>query len=111
MSAYDVEDTFLEDNSSPLTYFMNYFDDEFFQEVSYLINIYSLHTSGVELNTTPLEMKQFFGIHIVLGCVPFHDIKAMWGTFKIKTVTAAIKHKRFLKLRMNVQCSCCKYCG
>lgn len=55
---------------SPLAYFGDYFDDNFFEHAAVCTNNYYMCKTGKVLNTTVAELKKFVRIHFIMGCIP-----------------------------------------
>lgn len=49
--------------STPLSYFVRYFDDEFFENAAEKTSMYHLSKTGKVLKVTPQKIKQLFGMH------------------------------------------------
>uniref|UniRef100_A0A8C4QGL5 Si:ch211-255f4.7 n=1 Tax=Eptatretus burgeri TaxID=7764 RepID=A0A8C4QGL5_EPTBU len=85
---------------TPLDYFSEYYDDNYWQLVSEQTNIRGLQDEPmVELKTTPDEIKQFVGSLVVLGCLRLPRIRLCYRPIlKIPAVTH-IPRDRLFKLR------------
>lgn len=85
---------------TPLQYFTRYFDDNFFENAAGCTNRYTVLKTGESLHTSSGELKNFFGMHIAMGCVRFPRIRMYWQQkFSIPIVANTISRNRFFKLR------------
>uniref|UniRef100_A0A6P7G6V5 Uncharacterized protein LOC114336533 n=1 Tax=Diabrotica virgifera virgifera TaxID=50390 RepID=A0A6P7G6V5_DIAVI len=66
----------INDVLSPFGYFSRYLDDDFFEMGAKLTSQYYLQETGMEIkpDISPEEIKQFFGMHAVMGCFKFPRI-------------------------------------
>ncbi|XP_039969811.1 uncharacterized protein LOC120781654 isoform X1 [Bactrocera tryoni] len=63
------------DTPTPLEYFAKYFDNVFFENAANCTNRYEFANAGGMLKTTTKEIKNFFGMHIAMGCIHFPRIR------------------------------------
>ncbi|XP_047002599.1 piggyBac transposable element-derived protein 3-like [Schistocerca americana] len=54
---------------TPAEFFCEYFSEKFFEEAVKYTNMYSNAKTGKSLGTTAHELKVFFGINVMIGCV------------------------------------------
>lgn len=85
--------------STPLTLFLRYFPEEFFQMVVEKTNINALQ-NNYELKTNVIEIKKLFAMHIVMGSLNFPAVRMFWkaGT-RIPLIADSMTSNRFFKLR------------
>lgn len=85
---------------TPMEYVHDYFDEEFFESTAHCSNTYHLRKNGTELKTTPLEIKKLFGIHLVMGIIPYPRIPMYWrASVRLPLIAEHISRDRFLQLR------------
>lgn len=90
----------LKEVSSPLEYLTEYFDEKFYENAANCSNMYHFRHKGKLLNSTPQEIKKFFGIHLVMGCIPYPRLCMYWRTnLKLQMITSVMSRDRFLTLR------------
>ncbi|CAH0731058.1 unnamed protein product, partial [Brenthis ino] len=63
---------------TPMEYFADYFDREFFDEIARCTNMYHHRKTGQELKLTSVEISRVFAIHIIIGCIPYPRIPMYW---------------------------------
>lgn len=66
-------------NWSPTQYFSQYIDNNILENLAEFTNQRELQTRGEPLNTTPQEMRIFFGISIHMACLEYPRIKMFWA--------------------------------
>uniref|UniRef100_A0A6P7FCE4 PiggyBac transposable element-derived protein 2-like n=1 Tax=Diabrotica virgifera virgifera TaxID=50390 RepID=A0A6P7FCE4_DIAVI len=89
-----------DDEYTPLTYFQRFFDDDLFAYISNETNVYSTLSTGVSINTTPLELKAFVGMEILMGVVQMPAFEDYWSLeTRHETIAEVMPVKRFKKLR------------
>lgn len=88
----------------PLQYFMRYFTDVVFEDLTRFTNIYVLQNTGVELSCSVEELKTFFGILMYMGVLKFPRVRMHWqaGT-RIPAIADSMLVNRFFKIRSAVQ--------
>lgn len=90
------------DVKTPKEYFKEYLDDDFFSLAATHTAQYYLQTSGKQTHVTPEEIKKFFGMHAVMGCIHFPRIHLYWSDkYKIPLLENALPRDRFYFLRTN----------
>jgi hypothetical protein len=63
---------------SPLLYFQDYFDTDFFEQCARCTNNYYMRKNGRILNTNTVEIKKLIGIHLIMGCIPYPRLYMYW---------------------------------
>lgn len=93
----------VEDYFSPLTYFMRYIPDSLFDYVVTFTNTYAEQQQTKKWRpTNKTEMKQFFGLQIMMGNLKLPRIEMFYGKhFKCK-MFEEIPEYRFYLLRTNI---------
>lgn len=54
---------------TPMKYFKKYFPEELYELASSCTNEYYMENTGKMLKTSSIELKIFFGIHVIIGFV------------------------------------------
>ena len=62
---------------SPMNYFSNYFDQDYFERLAMFTNKNYLKKTGKTLNCDWKEMSKFFGITALMWCI---DVSQCWFT-------------------------------
>lgn len=93
----------VEDYFSPLTYFMRYIPDSLFDDMVTFTNTYAEQQQTKKWRpTNKTEMKQFFGLQIMMGNLKLPRIEMFYGKdFKCK-MFEEIPEYRFYLLRSNL---------
>lgn len=73
-----------------LLYFEKYFPDDHFEKGSEFTNRYYIARKGRKLNTSPQEIKQFYGVHLSMGCMKYPRIPMYWQASTRVPVTADV---------------------
>lgn len=63
---------------TPLTYFKEYFEDDFWEFIATGTNLYWVQTNGTTLGMTAKEAKALFEIHIIMGNLKFPQARMYW---------------------------------
>lgn len=86
--------------ATPLDYFKKYFDEEHFANAAFFTNMNYLLKTGVEINTTAVEIKKFYGIIMIMGCFPYPNIEMYWKYgYNFSKITDQFSRKRFRQIR------------
>lgn len=85
---------------SPISYLQDYFDDNFYELVSKCTNLYYLRKTGRELKTSKAEIMKLFGMHILMGCIPYPRLPMYWRAgISLDKIVNAMSRDRFIQLR------------
>lgn len=85
---------------TPSQYVQDYFQDDFFELAAHCSNIYHLRKYGTELKTTSQEIAKLFGVHLVMGVIPYPRIPMYWrASTKMPLISNVMSRDRFLQLR------------
>ncbi|KAL3225903.1 hypothetical protein MRX96_025375 [Rhipicephalus microplus] len=85
---------------TPLTYFKEYFEDDFWEFVVTRTNLYWVQTNGTTLGMTAKEAKALFSIHIVMGSLKFPQARMYWAAAtRVSLIADAMPRDRFFRLR------------
>ncbi|KAL4104679.1 hypothetical protein QTP88_019961 [Uroleucon formosanum] len=88
---------------TPMEYFKKYFPEELYELAALCTNQYYMENTGKILKTTFIEMKQFFGIHVIIGCIKFPRLRMYWSAkFRYDPVASIMSRDRFFQLRVNL---------
>lgn len=87
-------------NTSPLSYFKLFFDEDLIEEISEQTNLYSVQQKSTSVNTTFTEMCQFLGINILSGIVRMPSYRMYWAQeTQYAPIAERMSRNRFDKLR------------
>ncbi|XP_055087231.1 piggyBac transposable element-derived protein 3-like [Periophthalmus magnuspinnatus] len=85
---------------SPKWYFDQFMDKSVFEHISHQSNLYAVMKNGPELKTTPSEMEQFIGLHILMTVVRMPSYRLYWQTAtRYDPIATVMGRKRFDHLR------------
>lgn len=101
-----VQNLSLENEISPIEYFMKYFPENLFEKMVECTNIYALQNNDMHFPPTNVkELKAFFGLHIITGCLKFPRLSMYWNkSLKVQIFHETMSINRFYKLRTNLHC-------
>ncbi|XP_040070249.3 uncharacterized protein LOC120843088 [Ixodes scapularis] len=89
---------------TPLKYFLRYFQEDFWEELAYQTNLYSVQEKGGRLiQTDSRELKMFVGIHIAMGVLKLPRVRLYWSqALGVDLIAQAMSRNRFFELRSNI---------
>ncbi|CAK1596302.1 unnamed protein product [Parnassius mnemosyne] len=90
---------------TPSEYFDRYFTEEIYELFAFNTNVYYQSSFNKQLNppVTATEIKKFFGINGILGCIRYPRIKMVWmQRFRLSCIAEAMARERFFLLRVNL---------
>ncbi|CAH2095087.1 unnamed protein product [Euphydryas editha] len=88
---------------SPIDYFNDYYNDDFFELMSTCTNMYHMRKTGDILKTTKQEMKKLYGIHLMMGILSYPRIAMYWRQkIKIEMIASVMTRDRLMALRNNL---------
>lgn len=91
-------------NSQRLIQFNAYFEDSFFETIASMTNMNFMKKTGRMLNTSAEEMRKFFGIILIVGCIRMKRLRHYWKKdTRIPCVADAMTRTRFFQLRNYVK--------
>ncbi|XP_017482336.1 PREDICTED: piggyBac transposable element-derived protein 3-like [Rhagoletis zephyria] len=93
--AWNAEDRF---EWTPFQYFSEYFDDDFWREISQQSNTYALE-NGQNLYSNYNEYKKLSGAHILAGCMKLPRVRMYYRPAINVPAITQIPRDRFFKLR------------
>lgn len=97
---HDYEDAPVRPVRDPMDYYMEYFDDQFFEHVSVCTNNYFLRKTGRELKTNKTEIMKLIGVHVIMGCIPYPRLPMYWRSgFSLGKIADTMSRDRFIQLR------------
>ena len=86
-----------------MEYFSKFFPESNFDDAVKYRNIYCLATSGKELKTYAVEIKQLYGANLVMGCIKYPRLSYYCKSgIKLQLVTNTFTRDRFSLLRSNL---------
>lgn len=75
-------------------------DKSVFEHISHQSNLYAAMKNGPELKTTPSEIEQFIGLHILMTVVRMPSYRMYWQTAtRYDPIATVMERKRFDNLR------------
>ncbi|KAE9543640.1 hypothetical protein AGLY_002036 [Aphis glycines] len=87
----------------PMEYFKKYFPEELYELAASCTNEYYMENTGKISKTSSIEIKKFFGIHVIIGCIKFPRLRMYWSAkFRYDPVSAVMSRDRFFQLRVNL---------
>lgn len=79
-------------------YFEQYIDKNIFEQICDSTNRRSVKDTGKSLNCTIAEIKNFFGIALLTGCLNFPQIRMYWsGVTRVPRIASAMQRDRFFQ--------------
>ena len=91
--------------NSPIDILSKYFSDDLFESIANETNIYTLTMTGVSIKTNAFEIRQFFGINILMGNIGYPRIRMYWQkATRNDSIANAMTVNRFFKIRKNIPC-------
>lgn len=85
---------------SPKWYFDQFMDKSVFEHISHQSNLYAVMKNDPELKTTPSEIEQFIGLHILMTAVRMPSYRMYWQTAtRYDPIVKVMGRKRFDHLR------------
>ncbi|XP_049845324.1 piggyBac transposable element-derived protein 2-like [Schistocerca gregaria] len=91
------------ESPSPIGTPAEYFCKTFFEEATKYTNMYSVAKTWESLGTTAHELKVFFGINLMIGCIRHPRLPTYWKkSISLSGISDTISRDRFLALRNNV---------
>ncbi|KAL3216925.1 hypothetical protein MRX96_032713 [Rhipicephalus microplus] len=93
----------LVDVKSPLSYFSEYFSEQFFENAAEKTNMYHMSKHGKALQATAQKVKQLFGMHLVMGCIRFPQLHMYWKRgYHFDLISSVMTREEFKKLRSSL---------
>uniref|UniRef100_A0A3B3S9X1 PiggyBac transposable element-derived protein domain-containing protein n=1 Tax=Paramormyrops kingsleyae TaxID=1676925 RepID=A0A3B3S9X1_9TELE len=81
---------------SPKWYFDQFMDKSVFEHISHQSNLYAVMKNAPELKTTPSEIEQFIGLHILMTVVRMPSYRMYWQTAtRYDPIAKVMGRKRF----------------
>lgn len=98
--AHDYQSLPLHRARTPMQYFEDYFNDDFYQLGAECTNNYFMRKTGNVLNTSANEIKKVFGIHLYMGVFTFPRMSFYWRqSTRLAVVADILTRDRFTTLR------------
>jgi len=78
-----------------------YFNDSDFENMSFFTNLYAVQKNTNNFKSTNIqEMKEFVGMHLVMGALKFPRIRMYWEyNTRINMIADTMNRNRFFSLR------------
>ncbi|CAB3254118.1 unnamed protein product [Arctia plantaginis] len=94
------------DIKTPYEYFECYFTVEIMEQMALSTNQYYMENTGLQMKPSSLlDIKKFFGIHAIVGCIKFPRLKMIWSEkYRYDPIANAMSRERFFLLRTNLHC-------
>ncbi|GBP80089.1 PiggyBac transposable element-derived protein 3 [Eumeta japonica] len=95
------------DIKTPYEYFERYFTVELMEQMALTTNQYYMAKTGIQIKPvcSLLDIKKFFGIHAIVGCIKFPRLKMIWSEkYRYDPIANAMSRERFFLLRTNLHC-------
>lgn len=93
------------DICTPAEYFERYFTVDLLEQIALTTNQYYMAKTGIQMKPvcTLLDIRKFFGIHAMIGCIKFPRLKLYWNEkFRYDPIANAMSRERFFLLRTNL---------
>lgn len=85
---------------TPIQYFEDYFNDEFYELGAVCTNNYHLRKTGKVLKTSADEIKKLFGMHVYMGVFAFPRLYLFWRqNTRLALIADVMTRDRFTTLR------------
>uniref|UniRef100_A0A0K8U4J7 PiggyBac transposable element-derived protein 3 n=1 Tax=Bactrocera latifrons TaxID=174628 RepID=A0A0K8U4J7_BACLA len=83
-----------------MEYFQKYFPEDHFQNAAFFTNKYHLSQHGCLLNATAADIKNLYGLHIIMGCLAYPRVRMYWSEgFGLAQIKNAMTRDKFFTLR------------
>jgi len=93
-----------------MEYLKKYFSEELYELAALCTNQYYMEKTGKILKTSSNEIKNFFGIHVIIGCIKFPRLRMYWSAkFRYDPVSAVMSRYRFFSIKS--QFTFCNFCN
>lgn len=89
---------------TPMQYFLEYFDKNYFEQISYFTNLYAIQKSQTRFKPTSAdEIKIVIGIHIIMGSLKLPRVRMYWEKdTRVPLVADNMTRDRFFSIRSNI---------
>lgn len=85
---------------TPLSYFKVYFPDSFFERAAMYTSMYSMSKFSKPLDTSAVEIKKLFGVHLIMGSIPYPRIRMYFSRgYGLKAITDIMSRDKLFYLR------------
>lgn len=92
----------ISESFTPYQYFKYFLTDDIFAIIANETNKYSVQKKGKSINTTSMEIEQFFGMLIYMGIMRLPEYRLHWSKhFRTKSISEVLTVNRFDELRNN----------
>ena len=87
-------------NIKPIDFFEEYFDDALFDDLALCTNQRIMKETGRSACITASEMKRFFGVSIIMGCLNLPRIRMYWEReTAVPIVRRTMRRDRYFQIR------------
>lgn len=95
------EPDYPEEIQDPINYFSKYFDDSDFENMSFFTNLFAVQKNTNHFKpTNTREIKEFIGIHLMMGALKFPRIRMYWEyNTRINIIANTMNRNCFFSLR------------
>lgn len=81
---------------TPVKYFFKYFPEDFWEELAFQTNLYSVQERGSSIQTNSKELKMFVGILIAMGVLKLPRVRLYWSQMlSVDLIAQAMPRNRF----------------
>lgn len=89
---------------APIQFFMKYIPDDLFEKMSRMTNLYAVQKNIARFSPSDkVEIKQFVGIHIIMGNLKFPRARLYWDqVLGVSIIKDTMTFNRFSKLRNTI---------
>ncbi|KAF9410249.1 hypothetical protein HW555_010598, partial [Spodoptera exigua] len=85
-------------------YFEQYVDDDIIEHIVTKSNQTAIERTGRSLNFTKEECKIYFGITMMMACIPFSQIRLYWNRqYALPIISQAMTRDRYFLLRNSIK--------
>ncbi|XP_049316532.1 piggyBac transposable element-derived protein 3-like [Bactrocera dorsalis] len=83
-----------------MEYFQKYFPEDHLQNAAFFTNKYHLSQHGCVLNASAADIKNLYGLHIIMGCLAYPKVRMYWSEgFGLAQIKNAMTRDKFFTLR------------
>ncbi|XP_067930723.1 piggyBac transposable element-derived protein 3-like [Watersipora subatra] len=91
-------------DKTSLESFKAYLNDDTFKTIADLTNQYHAQNHGKSLCTTMAEIKKFFGMSLIMGCINMKRLRMYWSKkTRVPIIANSMSRTRFFKIRNNLK--------
>lgn len=100
----DIQENICSKLRFPIEYFLDFFDETFFEEIAFNTTLYSVQNSVPNFKATnSQEIKQLIAIHLIMGSLKYPRAHMYWeDEFRVSLICNTMTRNRFFQLRSNL---------